>query len=80
MTVDFSPADGSRGAQGITGPDGRYKLNFTPEKGGTPVGPNHVTIYSGGMEGGPPQKVLLQVDRDVPAGSVEMNFELTEVK
>ncbi len=44
-TVEFSPEGGSP-AYGVTDDEGRYKLLWSADQGGAPVGPNRVRITS----------------------------------
>lgn len=81
-TVEFSPAGGSP-AYGVTDEQGRYKLLFSSEQGGAPVGEHRVRITSF-SEAKPriKERVPLQYNRqseltrEVGRGKQEHNFDL----
>lgn len=81
-TVEFSPVGGSP-AYGVTDEQGRYKLDFSSDQNGAPVGQHRVRITSFN-EGKPriKERVPLKYNRqskltrDVAGGKQEFNFDL----
>lgn len=84
--VTFDPGT-SRPSIGTTGPDGSYKLNFTPEREGAVLGSHVVRISTAVVEGegvtAPKETVPANYNADselsaeVKSGSNTHNFDLT---
>jgi hypothetical protein len=79
--VRFMPAEGGRPAEGRTGGDGRYALDYSRGRQGAPLGKHRVMIMSGGdldAEGSEitPRKVVFKGEFDVKAGVNAIDIQL----
>jgi hypothetical protein len=81
LWVRFAPAAGGRPAEAVTDNEGRYELSYTGKKKGALVGPQRVSIMSGGEIDGrgnelSPRKEVYSGEVEVESGSNEFNFEI----
>jgi hypothetical protein len=81
LCVDFVPADGGRGSEGLTNPQGQYQAIYTVDKVGVLVGRQEVTISVPEVldrANNPvvPRKILYTADVEIRQGANQLDFDL----